>query len=50
MNVKEVRIKRVSNGFVVDFEVESEEGWEEKTMIFTRFSQVAKFMRENFKD
>lgn len=50
MNVKEVNIKRVANGFVVEFECETEDGYEEKTMVFTRFSQVAKFIRDNFKD
>lgn len=47
----EVSIKKVKNGFVVEASFENDEGeFVEETHVFSKYNQVIKFLRENFKD
>lgn len=45
----EISIKKVQNGFVVDLERDTIDGDHvSETHVFTRYSQVVKFLKENF--
>ena len=43
----EIVIKKVANGFVVRFEKDEDE-YVEETHVFTKYSQVVKFLKERF--
>lgn len=42
----EVKIKKVTNGFVVEYQNEIDGEFIEEGYVFTRFSQVVKFLKE----
>lgn len=46
----QVVIKKVDNGFVVDIERDVDGEFEQKTLVFTKFYQVQRFIKENLKD
>lgn len=47
----EINIRKVKNGFVVEYNNETPDGEViEETHVFTRYSQVVKFLKENVKD
>jgi hypothetical protein len=46
----EVVIKKVDNGFVVEIEKDVDGDYEKKTLVFTKFYQVQRFIKENLKD
>jgi hypothetical protein len=46
----EVVIKKVDNGFVVEIERDIDGDYEKKTLVFTKFYQVQRFIKEHLKD
>jgi hypothetical protein len=44
----QINIKKVANGFVVELDKETIEEAIQETHVFTRYSQVVKFLKENF--
>jgi hypothetical protein len=44
----QINIKKVANGFVVDLDKETLDDTIQETHVFTRYSQVVKFLKENF--
>lgn len=44
----QINIKKVANGFVVELDKETIEEAVQETHVFTRYSQVVKFLKENF--
>lgn len=42
----EVKIKKATNGFIVDIQHTVDDEYKEESFVFTRFSQVVKFLRE----
>jgi hypothetical protein len=45
--MKEISIKQVSNGYVVRFEHDVDGEFTDESFVFTKYSQVVKFLREN---
>lgn len=48
--IMEVVIKKVDNGFVVEIQREVDGDFVEKTLVFTKFYQVQRFIKEQLKD